>query len=287
MDALIREPAVAGQFYEADPVRLKEFVESSINRHADRAKNNLRAVIVPHAGYVYSGEVAAETFARAAGNHFSRVVVIAPSHRVGFRGVATSDYTVYKTPIGDLQIDEEAVESLNGSGSKYIGRLTEAHTAEHALEVELPFIVEMFPDSKIVPLVCGEIDGEIAKEVADKLVSLFNEDTLWVISSDFTHYGDAFGYRPFKESVEENLKTLDLGAVDEILKLNGDTFRDYIHNTGATICGNRPISILLETINKSGVEVNAELVDYTTSGKLTGDFKHSVSYVGMSFTEQI
>ena len=282
----IREPAVAGQFYDADPIELRKFIESSLADCRADVKNHVRALIVPHAGYVYSGEIAAKCFASTIGANYKRAVIICPSHRISFNGLAACNYSVYRTPLGDLEVDQQSVDSLLTNDCDFIGRLDEAHAHEHALEVELPFLQETHTNTNLVPLVCGQMDFPAVEEISESLMSLWNKDTLWVISSDFTHYGNSFGYTPFYKNIAQNIKDLDFGAVDKIVALDGRGFYDYIKETGATICGVNPITILLEVIKRSGENILPELTDYTTSGALSGNYKHCVSYAGFTFSEK-
>ena len=295
---LIRKPAVAGQFYESDPGLLNDELSILFANCADSEQcpdgKKVRAIISPHAGYLYSGQSAAKVFALFKKNfNYKRVVVIAPSHRLPFSGLATSTYTVYQTPLGDIPVDTEISEQL--SRSPVISMRNQAHEYEHALEVQLPFlqkITENLPISqkiKIVPLICGALDSESAKLAAEALLPYWNPETLWIISSDFTHYGGSFGYLPFRDNIPENLKKLDLGAVEYITNLDFKGFSDYIEQTGATICGANPVKLLLKCIeiSRQDDKVTAQLIDYTTSGELTGDYSHCVSYAGIAFNQKV
>jgi AmmeMemoRadiSam system protein B len=147
---------------------------------------------------------------------------------------------------------------------------------------------ELNPEMQIIPVIAGFIDVVTAGHVAQALEQFWNKETLWVISSDFTHYGKAFSYEPFVKDVKNNLHELDMGAVNHILKFDLDGFNHYVNRTGATICGAGPIRILLAAARlaiANGEKLQAELVDYTTSGDLTGDFSHCVSYAGIAITE--
>ena len=290
----IRSPAVAGQFYDADPSSLDRCLNdlfancADINPLPDTTK--VRAIVSPHAGYLYSGRTAARVFHLLKRDFdYNRAVVIAPSHRISFLGLAASTYTAYRTPLGDIQIDKDASEKL--ALSPAVSILNAAHGPEHALEVQLPFLQKIIKDAhlseefKILPLICGGLDDESARAAAEALIPYWNPETLWIISSDFTHYGDAFGYLPFTEDVPENLKKLDFGAIDRILDLDFKGFSDYLDRTGATICGANPLKLLLKSIELSipDDKVTARLIDYTNSGELTGDYSHCVSYAGVAF----
>jgi hypothetical protein len=202
-----------------------------------------------------------------------------------FDGLALSSYESYRTPLGQLSVDRTAVGKLLRSESSFISEFNEAHIPEHALEVELPFIQTLFPDIEIVPMICGQISGESADELARVLAPLLVPENLWVISSDFTHFGLSFGYKPFSDKLPERLKDLDMGAVKPILDIDSEGFASYVEKTGATICGANPIRVLLRTMEKvrSGKPLfKPELVAYTTSGELTGDYSHCVSYAGIA-----
>ncbi len=285
----VREPAVAGQFYDANPQRLRAEIETMLSAadsdHEKSASGIVQALIVPHAGYVYSGKTAAKTFKTAQGGTYKRAIVISPSHMFPFDGIVSSSFNSYKTPLGNIEIDMETVGKLLGSSTSYISEMTEAHVPEHSLEVELPFLQVLFPGIRIVPFVCGNVGMDSADEIAEELSKLLIPENLWVISSDFTHYGRSFGYKPFTENIPEKLKELDMGAIERITALDFKGFSEYIHRTRATICGANPIRILLKTLEKAsekGADFEPRLVEYTTSGEMTGDFSHCVSYAGIA-----
>lgn len=290
MTRTIRRPAVAGQFYDSDPRTLRKQITNYVvqARHGVSFSDtrHVRAVIAPHAGYVYSGSTATKTLARAGKGGYERVVVVAPSHRVGFRGLALSGYGAFQTPLGEFPVDTEALAKMEKAGGSLIRTRDDAHESEHALEVELPILWEFFPKIKLAPIICGHIDMNDAVKLADAMRFLWEPKTLWVISSDFTHYGAAFGYVPFKSDIKENLRKLDLGAADYIMDFDADGFSNYVDQTGATICGANPIRILLSIMSAEKDSLDSELIDYTTSGELTGDFSHCVSYAGIAFYDK-
>jgi AmmeMemoRadiSam system protein B len=282
----VRPPAVAGQFYEGDPTRLQAHLEKlRVEIGKVDASPNVRALILPHAGYVYSGRTALHGMLRAAAGKYKRAVVIAPTHRVPFQGLALCSYKAYGSPLGDVNIDVEAVKTLCGYRLPMLQTMDRAHDNEHALEVEIPLFQNVFGDLPIIPIIAGQIDSNLARKLAESLKPLWAPDTLWIISSDFTHYGHSFGYVPFKSDVQEKLRELDLGAADLIMKCDLDGFARYIEETGATICGRAAIMVLLAAIEGHG-EINGELVEYSTSGELTGDWSHCVSYAAIAFNDK-
>lgn len=149
------------------------------------------------------------------------------------------------------------------------------------MQIELPMLQHVLDDFKLVPIVVGQLDEDSIKTIAKILLENIDSETLVVISSDFTHYGKAFGYLPFKDNIENNLQKLDMGAFKYIQ--NGDLFGflDYIELTGATICGRYPIGILLAMLPEDS---EAHILQYQTSGHITGDWSHCVSYVAAAFT---
>ena len=287
----IRPPAVAGQFYEADPKRLKESIEgflAEIPPHKHDSSKVVRAIVMPHAGYAYSGPTAVKTMLQAKGGDYKRALVIAPSHRVAFEGLASARYKAYKTPLGEIPVDSEAAELIRGANCPYIRDILQAHAREHALEVELPILQTLLPAMPIVPFICGQITVDSAKIIATALAPLWNRETLWIISSDFTHFGASFGYMPFSSNIPNRLRELDLGAVEKVTAFDLAAFDDYVKSTGATICGESPIKVLLAAASDSleaGAKLSARLADYSNSGESTGDWSHCVSYAGIVVEE--
>ncbi len=278
-----REPAVAGQFYAAKPDVLQGRISEYLNAPTPRIRQPVRALIVPHAGHQYSGPTAGKAYALLQGQAtVERAVIIAPSHRVAFRGISVGLYQSFRTPLGDVAVDLEGCRRLIDVGGLFNGR-TDCHDDEHAIEVQLPFIQSVLPDVEIIPLVCGDLKPDDLTDAASLLRDqLWRNDTVWIISSDFTHYGHAFGYVPFLENVPDRLADLDMGAVEAIQALDLDRFSAYVHETGATICGRLPIQILLSCLAPVRDLYHVNLLEYTTSGDMTHDYSHSVSYISLA-----
>jgi len=284
----VRQPCVAGQFYEADPSKLRRTVQRLAAELPALAATAPfpRALILPHAGYVYSAPTAVKALAAARGRSYKRILLLAPSHRVPFGGLASAPFKAYKTPLGEMPVDMEALKSLMASGCPFLREMPQAHSHEHSLEVELPLLQELLPPAPILPLICGHVGDEEASSLAAALKPLWSRETLWIVSSDFTHYGDSFGYVPFRKDVEESLRKLDLGAVSKIEALDPKGFSEYVESTGATICGAAPIRVMLELASRSGERLSAKLADYSNSGALTGDWSHCVGYAGVVISEE-
>lgn len=282
----IRSAVVAGQFYPASPSGLQATI-SSFLCDGDNSKQGkrLRALVVPHAGYTYSGSTAGKAYGLVGGDSgIERVVVLAPSHRTSLRSVSVGEYSAFATPLGDVLVDTDACRRLEEANSLVTAR-TDAHASEHALEVQLPFIQTVLPEAMLVPIICGQLDLGQVREVAAALAKeLWREDTLWVISTDFTHFGSSFRYTPFHDDVPRRLEELDRGAIDCILQRDCEGFWNYVARTQATICGRVPVAILLAVLEEAG-GTECELLEYTTSGRMSGDFSHSVSYAALAVSE--
>jgi len=268
--------AVAGTWYPAEPRGLADSVDALIADAAPAAERPL-AVIAPHAGYVYSGAVAAAAMSGLRGAASEPVVLLGPSHHVGFSGAVVPRATSYRTPLGDVPIDRRVAELAGHPGFRADDR---PFAPEHSLESELPFLQRLLePGWSIVPVLIG--GGGAAGErrrVAEALRPLWESGAPFVVSSDFTHYGEGFGYVPFRDDVPERIERLDRGAIELIELGDEDGFRDYVERTGATICGRHSIEVLLHL---AGGEVRGRTAAYDTSGRMTGDWGHSVSYAGV------
>jgi AmmeMemoRadiSam system protein B/AmmeMemoRadiSam system protein A len=266
---------LAGVWYTDDPGRLAREVDVYLDAVDVVLDQDIMALLLPHAGYRYSGMVAAAGIRQVAGRSFSRVIVIGPSHRMPLiDSVSMPDVDAIETPLGCIELDRDFMDEL-WKNEPFLSHLG-AHASEHSVQIELPFLQRALGDFRLVPIVCGELCEASARQIARTLREQIDERTLLVISSDFTHYGRGFGYMPFKDHIQENLNTLDMGAFRLIEQKNLTGFLDYVQQTQATICGRSPIAVLLAMLPE---EASVRLMKYDTSGNLTGDWAHCVSYV--------
>ncbi|HPO16624.1 MAG TPA: AmmeMemoRadiSam system protein B [Candidatus Hydrogenedentes bacterium] len=274
------QSTLAGSWYEADPKALAQEIQGYFKKVEGAPLDNVQALILPHAGYVYSAQTAAYGVKQVAGKTFSRVVVMGPSHRASMPNLAcVTDSTHYGTPLGELPVDQGFVEALKKTPCfKVIPR---AEQPEHSVHIQLPLLQQALGSFTLVPIVVGQIDVATARTMASALLNLIDEKTLVVASSDFTHFGPNYQYEPFNDNLEENIKKLDMGAVDKIVAKDLEGFDAYLDSTGATICGQSPIEILMAMLPK---ESQGKLLRYDTSGKMMGDFANSVSYCAIAFT---
>ena len=280
-DITVRESAIAGSWYPGDPRALASEVDGYLDAAPRGDCSQLPLVLVaPHAGYRYSGAAAGQVFAQVRDCHVRRVWVLAPSHRLPLRGVGLYSVDAFRTPLGDLPTDRSVLERL--AGQAHFQWLEQGDGGEHALEIELPFLQRALGGFELVPLLLGRITPAEAVAIADAIRPELGPGDLVVISTDFTHYGDRFGYAPFAgtDDLPGELSKLDRGAWELATKLEPQAFYDYVQQTGATICGRAGLLLAATLVPPSAQ--GQELV-YTTSGELTGDWSNTVSYLGGRF----
>ncbi len=260
----IRPPAVAGQFYPADPASLEALVRESFAGARKAPLHPVKAMIVPHAGLIYSGPVAASAYQMLLpqADRIRRVVLLGPSHRVGFHGLAMTSADAYETPFGTVPIDKSALEEIQGLPQVHL--LDEAHRYEHSLEVQLPFLQAVLGDFYLVPLVVGDATPEQVAEVLERLWG--GDETLIVISSDLSHY------HPY-----DGARMIDSETSKAILEL--DPSRIGYDNA----CGRNPVNGLLELARRHGLQ--PELVDLRNSGDTAGDKSQVVGYGAYVFSQ--
>lgn len=273
-------PAVAGTWYPGESEALAAEVDRMLAAAPAPSRREIAAVIAPHAGYVYSGSVAAHGFRILAGCAPRRVVVLGPSHRAAFRGAALPQAGGYRTPLGEIPIDGDAVAALAGRPGF---RLDDGpFRAEHCLEMELPFLQRLLaPGWTLLPVLLGGGSmGESTERVAAALRDVVDDATLLVVSTDLVHYGPSFGYVPFRDRVAERIDELDREAIRLVASVDRAGFEDYLSRTGATICGRDAIDVLLRLLPGGS---RGELAAYDSSGRMTGDWSHAVSYASIVF----
>ena len=264
----IRETAVAGQFYPADPNEIEAMFEHYNKIIDEQLKDEEllhlkpRAVLVPHAGYVYSGFTANFALRLLGNSHAKCVVVIGPSHRVYLKGTSVSEFDLYDTPLGSLPIDRELVAELKENfGLSFV---PEAHQ-EHSTEVQIPFIKTYDADTSIVELVYGDEDPAKLAKVIEYLLE--DPETAVVISTDLSHYYDI-----------KKANTLDSICLDAVKKLS----TAELHQ-GCEACGKIGVEAMLVAAKKRGLK--SVLLDYRTSADASGDESQVVGYMSAAFVE--
>jgi AmmeMemoRadiSam system protein B len=257
----VREPAVAGSFYPADPGDLRQAVERLL-AEAPPTDIECRALIAPHAGYAYSGPIAASAFKAVAGRRGSirRVVLVGPSHFVPFAGLALPEATAFRTPLGEVPLDLDGVAAATDHA--VVGRSIEAHRREHCLEVELPFLQAVLGDFEIVPLVTGQATPEAVAALIEALWE--GPETLVVASSDLSHY---HGYETAHRLDQATARTIVAGRHEEL--------------EPASACGRLAVQGLLLAARSRGL--GATLLDLRSSGDTAGPRDEVVGYGAFAF----
>ncbi|MHC4186894.1 MAG: AmmeMemoRadiSam system protein B [Planctomycetota bacterium] len=280
MEPVVLESKLAAMgWYEANADALRTQLSAFLEKAETEPKDNVIAVILPHAGYQYSGQTAAYG-TKAIKDKYKRVIVIGPSHRVPMEEVCSvSDVDYYQTPLGKVPVDTKFTKKL--LEYPVFTNIPYAHEGEHSVQIEVPLLQYVQEDFELVPIVAGQCSIKTIEKVGQILKSMVDEETLVVASSDFVHYGSRFAYIPVKENVPEGIKKIDMGAYDYIAKKDCKGFIDYKVETGATICGAVPIAVLISMMPE---KAQAHLAHYTTSGELMSDYSNSVSYLSVIFT---
>lgn len=274
---------IAGSWYTDDPVALRREIEGYLARAdtaaADAVPGPVAGLVSPHAGYRYSGAVAAYGYRTLRGQKVRRVVVMGPSHRVPFAGLAIPDATHWRTPLGEVPIDVEAVKRL--ADTKEFAYRPEAFRLEHSVDIQVPFLQVVAPGASIVPIVVGRLDGATAERAGKALRTVVDDATVVVASSDFTHYGDRFDYRPFPlAQAEKSLSEYADRAWEAIGRLDAAAFAAHLDRTGDTICGAAPIQVLMAALPRRAAGVKLR---FDMSGRQEGDYSNSVSYLSAAF----
>jgi len=283
--AEVRPPAVAGAFYPGDARALAGEVRGFLEGGKAGGPPPV-ALIAPHAGYVFSGATAGKAFAPLAGAKVTRVILLGPSHHAGFAGGALPDpdITAFATPLGEVPVDRDAVAKLAGT-AEFRGPAS-AHTREHSLEVEIPFLQATVGPVPIVPIVVGHAtDRSLATAMARRLAELLGPGTVVVVSSDFTHHGAAYGYSPFASdrTIGPSLAALARATAGRAAAVDPQGFTQQIETSGDTVCGARPITVLLELLAHA-FQGSGAVADVTTSFDVSGDASQVVAYAGVDFT---
>lgn len=251
-----REAAVAGLFYESDRYRLKAQIDALLNQATAQSKTAPEVLIVPHAGYIYSGATAARAYRSLAArrDEIKRVVLLGPAHRVYVNGMAIPSVDCFATPFGEVELDRKSIDRI----ADMPGIITsdEAHRQEHCLEVQLPFLQSVLNDFSLVPVLVGDCKPDIVAAVIDELWE--GPETLLVVSSDLSHF------HPYDEAQQIDASTCGL-ILDKFSSL-----------TGEQACGAHAINGLM--CSKSSQSLTVEMLETCNSGDTVGDKNRVVGY---------
>ena len=266
---MIRNPVVAGSFYSGDSstltTQINDYLQKAIIKDDNR---DVLGVISPHAGYVYSGQCAAFSFNAIKNKDFDLAVIIAPSHRFADFDFSIGDYDDYLTPLGGVKVAKNIVNDLK---DKYnIGTNYHAHNIEHSLEVQLPFLQQIKPDARIIPILLGEQNPENSIKLASILAKYFKDrldKTVFIISSDLSHYHDSETATEMDTIIAENLENMDINKMEE------DSQQGKIE-----ACGMGGILTLMNLAKELNY-FSSEILDFRNSGDVSGDYKQVVGYL--------
>ncbi|KAL1528231.1 hypothetical protein AB1Y20_009589 [Prymnesium parvum] len=278
-----REATHAGSWYSRDGARLAEELDGWLGEAA-RTCPPARALIAPHAGYAYSGAVAAWAYAHVDPTAVRRVFLLGPSHHVYTPRCALTGCAEYRTPLGSLKVDAEASDALRRTG-EFEEMTKKADEEEHSLEMHLPYIVHVMRGREfgLVPVLVGALSEESEAKYG-KLFSqyLTDPENLFVFSSDFCHWGRRFRFTPFSEKgkqIHQSIEQLDRQGMALVEAQDAAGFAAYLREFGNTICGRHPIAILLHALQACGsVEHKVKFVRYAMSSLCRSINDSSVSY---------
>lgn len=272
----------SGTWYPAGAAALGRLLEERFDLSRQRTgpflyPNGL-GFVVPHAGPEYSGTVAASVYRALREQKPERIVLLAFPHHGGLRRAAVPQVRAVSTPLGSVPIHDFL--------SARFPRVAEAAVCDHSFEIQLPYLQKAAPGAHLCPLYVGSMTDDERRALAEALAAEWSPGTVWLASSDFTHYGRSFGYVPFPadDFIAERLREIDSEYIDAAGSLDDSLFLDALIANRATVCGSAPISLMLaalRVLRPAGVYETT--LDYQTSGELTGDFRHTVSYAALGY----
>ena len=264
----VRESVIAGTWYTDSPKALHRQLSGYLEKVPEKQlTGDLLALMVPHAGYQYSGQVAAHGYKLLKNRKFDTVVVIAPSHYLRFEGVSVYDQGGYRTPLGLMPIDEAFI-SLLKSQDKTIRYVPEAHAREHSLEIQVPFIQICSPGTRLVPLVMGDQELDTCRRLADALAACARgKSVLMVASSDLSHYHSA-----------QKAKGLDDVLLSHVAHVDEEGLYHDLKKGRCEACGGGPMITAMMAAKRLGGD-KSEVLHRATSGDVTGDYDRVVGYM--------
>jgi AmmeMemoRadiSam system protein B len=269
---VVRPPAVAGMFYDDSSVTLRKFVDELLEQaRIPEIKGTVKAVVSPHAGYVYSGFTAAHAYKLLRGQKYDCVIAVGPSHREYFDYVSIYEGDAYETPLGEVQINNDVRSELL-KDEKFIVSSNAGHRSEHSIEVQLPFLQRVLGEFSFVPIIMGDQHSQLCSILANAIVRVAtNRNILLVASSDLSHY------HSYNEAVR-----LDKKVIDEIESFNPDKFINKLEEKSFEACGGGPVATIMKSAKQLGVN-HSSVLHYCNSGDITGDKSAVVGYLAAAF----
>lgn len=266
-----KEPSVAGTFYPSDKNTLKEAVEGFLFKaEAKPHSGRLIAIISPHAGYIFSGQVAAYGYKNLKGSSIKRVILIGPSHQVGFKGASVYTKGGFRTPLGLVRINEKLAEDLLNETAD-VRFYPEAYEKEHSIEVQLPFLQTVLKDFTIVPILISSPTRQTIEHLVSRLTEIIDEKTLLIASTDLSHYHDYLKAKEMDSKIIAAIERLSIVDTERLLR-NGE----------AELCGAFPVLITMEVSRRVGANMGV-LFKYANSGDVTDEKARVVGYASIGF----
>lgn len=273
MKGSIRKSIIAGTWYPGNASTLRKEIQKYLDGAATQeVKGKTAAIVSPHAGFIYSGPVAAYGYKILKKGEFERVIIVGPSHRAYFRGVALFGEGGFETPLGVVETDSGLTASLAGA-AEVIRTMPDAHAQEHAIEIQLPFLQVVLGGFKFVPVLMGDQSRSACEALARAIApALADGKTLIVASSDLSHY------RPYESAVK-----IDRVVLDRIEDMDADGLLEDLESGRAEACGGGPIAVAM-MVSKKLQARNSRVLKYANSGDVSGDRSGVVGYVSAVFS---
>lgn len=248
--------------------------------------DSVKALIVPHAAYQYSGVIAASAYRSLEHGVFKRVIILAPSHFASFEGVALpgTEYDYYKSRVGFVPLDMPALRQLQKELPQLFAIRHEVHEKDHAIEMQVPLIQKYCGDCAIVPLFVGSLTQEQLAKIVQGLQAIVDGRTLIVVSSDMVHYGSSFGFTPFKQNIADQIVQLDSALAATLQAVDLPGFESLVARTGATVCGKNALACLLGLLQTKKSDLTSYVTGYARSAGAQKNPDHSVSYLAIVFS---
>jgi MEMO1 family protein len=275
----IRKAAVAGSFYPENAEELITTIDGYLkNINLPELEPNIRAIIVPHAGYVYSGQVAAYAYKALIGKPISRVIILGNSHQEFFDGASIYPKGYFETPLGKVEIDADFVQKLMDKNPKIYFKES-AHLEEHSIEVQIPFLQKTLKNFKIVPIILGNQEGS-TDILTDALKGLIDDKTLIVVSSDLSHYPN---YKDAQYSDNKVIEAILSGKKENLQKTISGLEKEGISNLQTCACASDSVEVVMALMGGK----NSKLLKYVNSGDVTEDKSRVVGYASIVFTDSL
>ena len=265
----VRNAILAGSWYPGNKDTLTKTIEDYLSKvKAGSLEGELKAIIVPHAGYMYSGQVAAHAYRLLQHRDFKRVIMIGPSHRVGFRGASVNMQSGYRTPLGIAPVDRDLGKRIINADALIQG-VPRAHASEHSLEIQLPFLQTVLKDFRIVPILMGDQDLKTCSRLARSLARVITnmDQTLLLASTDLSHF------HSYKRA-----RKLDLKFIKHVQEFDPKGLADSLSSGKCEACGRGPAITVMLAAQALGAN-RTMILNYANSGDVTGDHGRVVGYL--------